>query len=49
MVEYDPVIHRNVPKYLTPTAAFERLIQKPMALERRLPKMNGQRNINLSE
>ena len=47
--EYDPATHRNVPKYFTPMAAFERLMEKPMALERRLAKRNGQRSWSLSE
>ena len=41
--------HRNVPKYFTPLGAFEMLMEKPTAEERRPARMNGQRNLRLSE
>ena len=47
--EYDPVTHRNVPKYFTPLEALEILMANPVALKRRLAKTNGQRNLRLSE
>ena len=47
--EYDPITHKKVPKYFTPMEASEMLIPKPTAQERRLARINGQRNLSLSE
>lgn len=46
---YDPVTHKKVPKYFAPMDASAMLIPKPTAQERRPARMNGQRNLNLSE
>lgn len=46
---YDPDTMRNVPKYFTPMAAFEILIEKPMRHMSIPAKMKGERIFNMSE
>ena len=44
-----PSYARNVPKYFTPLSTFKMLMEKPTVEVRRLVRMNGHRNLRVSE
>lgn len=46
---YDPDTMKNVPKYFTPMAVWEMLIEKPTRHMRRPVRMQGERSLSASE